>query len=177
MKNQSVEEKLQLEKAATELFIAAYEKRFGISISYLCHNTPSKPDVSCELDGQRIDFEIAHLYGSEQEAMDILGRELTEETRQALQDLTHNGDTDNRLQKALLRILQNKAVKHYDSAKVWLVIRNAHPSWRVNDALHLFQSLAFPDSHPFEQIWLIKDFSGQEGILRLFPAAHQNNER
>lgn len=169
MSSNSAKEKQSLEKAATELFIKAYERRFGTSISYLCHNAPMKPDVSCELNGERIDFEIAHLYGSEQEAMKILGRELTDETRLALQQLSQNGDTDSRLQKALLRILCNKAVKRYDSNNVWLVIRNAHPSWRISDALQLNNALAFPDSHPFSQIWLIRDFAGKEGILRLFP--------
>ncbi len=53
-----------------------YQHKFGVKMQHIWHNEPAKPDVSCYLEQQRLDLEIAHLYGSEAEAMKILGREL-----------------------------------------------------------------------------------------------------
>ena len=64
----------------------AYEKETGHKIRHLWHNLPTKPDVSCLLEGEKLDIEVAHLYGSEAEAMKILGRSLSAETQSALSE-------------------------------------------------------------------------------------------
>ena len=81
------EEKIQLEHEAARLFMRLYEQRFGVKMRHIWHNEPARPDVSCYYDEQKLDLEIAHLYGSEAEAMHILGRELGTNTHKELMAL------------------------------------------------------------------------------------------
>jgi len=162
-------EKIHLEHEAAKLFMRQYEKRTGHEIRHIWHNQPMRPDVSCVLEGQRLDLEIAHLYGSEQEAMKILKRALTEKTRAELQAQANFSDVDQRLLNALNRILLNKAQKRYKSKQVWLVIRNAHPAWTAKKITALQHRIQVPFEHPFEQIWMVADMQGKSGIVQLFP--------
>ena len=162
------EEKVNLEHEAARLFMRWYEKEVGVPIRHIWHNQPSKPDVSCYLEGERLDLEIAHLYGSEQEAMQLLGRSLDIHTQQelhALESVSPHG----RLLQALNRILANKGLKRYKSKRVWLVIRNAHPAWSVDAILALRHQIMIPEHHPFEQIWMVGDMDGRSGIVKLYP--------
>jgi hypothetical protein len=165
----SESEKITLEHDAARLFMRWYEHDTGNRVRHIWHNRPSKPDASCLLDGQRLDLEIAHLYGSEQEAMQILGRELAPQTQAELQALDLETDAHARLLQALNRILHNKAVKHYKTRRVWLIIRNAHPAWSSDEIQTLQHKIEVPATHPFEQIWIVGDMKGQSGIVQLFP--------
>ncbi len=165
----SSEEKVHLEHEAAKLFMRHYEKKTGHEIRHIWHNEPNRPDVSCVLQGSRLDLEIAHLYGSEQEAMKILDRELTERTRAELREQACCSNVHQRLLNALNRILMNKAQKTYDSKRVWLVIRNAHPAWTAETIMSLQHQINVPFEHPFEQIWMVADFKGKSGIVQLFP--------
>ena len=164
------EEKLTLKHEAARLFMRLYEQRFGIQMRHIWHNEPARPDVSCYYDDNKLDLEIAHLYGSEVEAMHILGRELSENTHKELLALLRT-PPQHRLLTALNRLISNKAEKSYQSERVWLVIRNANPLWTRKDVLAHCQQLHMPKRHPFEQIWLIGDMQGQSGILALYPSA------
>ena len=164
------EEKIALEHEAARLFMRLYEKRFGISMRHIWHNEPARPDVSCYYDEQKLDLEIAHLYGSEVEAMHILGRSLTDNTHKELLSLLRT-PPQHRLLTALNRLICNKAEKTYNTERVWLVIRNANPLWTRRDILNHYQQLHMPAQHPFEQIWLIGDMHGNSGILALYPPA------
>lgn len=166
--NGSTEEKVELEHQAAKLFMRHYEQLTGQKIRHIWHNQPRKPDVSCRLKGERLDLEIAHLYGSEEEAMLILGRHLSDQTRQALHEL-QTVSSDVRLLNALNRILRQKAIKRYQSGRVWLVIRNAHPAWSHNQIIALQHHIDVPQQHPFEQIWMVADWQGQSGIVQLHP--------
>jgi hypothetical protein len=163
----TVEEKLELEHHAARLFMRWYERNTGKKIRHIWHNKPIRPDVSCVFEGERLDLEIAHLYGSEEEAMSILGRNLTDKTRDFLRNLEK--EPDHRLLKALNRILDNKAEKRYQTKRVWLVIRNAHPSWTRLDIKALEHHISVPHHHPFEKIWIVGDMEGKSGIARLYP--------
>ena len=163
----SEHEKIALEHDAAKLFMRWYERNTGKKIRHIWHNQPARPDVSCVLEGERLDLEIAHLYGSEAEAMAILGRYLTKQTQAELHSLDQ--EADERLLKALNRILASKAEKHYSSTRVWLVIRNAHPQWTKQDIKALGHHIWVPDSHPFEKIWIVGDMEGKTGIVRLYP--------
>ncbi|MEK9766087.1 MAG: hypothetical protein VW274_06365 [Thalassolituus sp.] len=163
----SEEEKLRLEHEAARLFMRAYEKQTGHEIRHLWHNKPTKPDVSCLLEGNKLDIEVAHLYGSEVEAMKILGRSLTDETRHELSVQAQEHNTHQRLLNALNRILSQKAGKTYHTRRVWLLIRNAHPEWNADIIRGLCSEIQVPTEHPFEQIWMLGDFSGESGIVRL----------
>ncbi|PTY38820.1 hypothetical protein BGP77_10195 [Saccharospirillum sp. MSK14-1] len=162
------QEKIELEHQAARLFMRHWERNQGVPIRHIWHNRPDKPDVSCFLDGERLDLEIAHLYGSEAEAMAILGRDLSDATVRELAELNAS-DTDGRLLRALNRILAMKAEKTYNSDRVWLVIRNANPHWSRTDIEALQHHISVPDGHPFEQIWLVADMYASSGIVQLYP--------
>jgi hypothetical protein len=163
-----VDEKLAWEKQATLVFIQWYEKAFGTSFTYIAHNQPAKPDVSCLLNGQALDIEIAHLYGTEQEAMSILGKTLNNHTRNELRNLRNTTSTQERLTKALNRILENKSHKTYDSDRTWLVIRNVHPGWQTQQLRRIQDIIVVPNNHPFEQIWLVGDIDAASGAICLY---------
>jgi hypothetical protein len=165
----SAQEKRQLEHQAAKLFMRCYERASGLEIRHIQHNQPSKPDVSCSLNGEPLDLEIAHLYGSEQEAMQILNRELSTKTRDALREQEQLSDVNHRLLTALNRILKNKATKSYQSPRVWLIIRNAHPAWHAKDIERLRDHIHVSKPHPFEQIWVVADIDAQSGLVKLFP--------
>lgn len=162
------QEKIDLEHEAARLFMRSWERRVGVPIRHIWHNRPTKPDVSCFLDGQRLDLEIAHLYGAEVEAMAILGRELTPATHQALAELEPS-DANSRLMQTLNRMLATKATKTYNSQRVWLVIRNANPAWSRSEIEPLQHHIEVPSQHPFEQIWIVADMTASSGIVRLHP--------
>lgn len=166
--NPSEEEKIALEHEAARLFMRNWEKLHGVPLRHIWHNKPSKPDVSCFLDGERLDLEIAHLYGNEAEAMAILGRDLSPETHRALAELAQE-NADRRLLTALNRILSAKALKRYHSRRVWLVVRNANPHWSRKDIEELQHHIDVPGGHPFEQIWMVADMKADSGIIQLHP--------
>lgn len=161
-------EKIQLEHDAARLFMRLYEQQYKKPMRHIWHNEPAKPDVSCYLADERLDLEIAHLYGSEVEAMQILGRPLSLQTHQELLALQQVPAQD-RLLEALNRLIEQKGHKSYDSKRVWLVIRNANPLWRSKDLQQHRPRLLLPSQHPFEQIWLVGDLFGLSGIVPLFP--------
>lgn len=161
-------EKLKLEHDAARLFMRLYEQQYQRPMRHIWHNEPAKPDVSCYLADERLDLEIAHLYGSEVEAMQILGRPLSLQTHQELLAL-QQVPAEDRLLEALNRLIEQKGHKSYDSKRVWLVIRNANPHWRSQDLQQHRPRLLLPSQHPFEQIWLVGDLFGLSGIVPLFP--------
>ena len=146
----SQHEKIQLEHQAAALFMKLYERNTNIRMRHIWHNEPNKPDVSCYREDKKLDLEIAHLYGSETEAMAILGREISLEMQQELAQMMQE-PSELRLQTALQRLLHNKAQKRYQSDNVWLVIRNASLLWQAEDIISIKHALYIPDSHPFEQ--------------------------
>ncbi|MEL0613496.1 hypothetical protein [Marinomonas arenicola] len=164
----SEEEKIALEHQAAKLFMRWYERNTGKTIRHIWHNNPIRPDVSCLLEGEPLDLEIAHLYGDEPEAMAILGRDLTNKTRAALHKL-ESEPADSRLLQALNRILENKSGKKYKSKRVWLVIRNAHPAWSKEGIKALEHLITMPEPHAFEKVWIVGDMAGETGIVRLYP--------
>lgn len=170
----SEQEKIELEHEAAKLFMRLYEKQFGIPMRHIWHNEPRKPDVSCYLNDEKLDLEIAHLYGSEAEAMLILRREVNQRTLEALH-LLLNVPVKERLLKALNTILINKAEKSYHSQRVWLVLRNANPLWSRADIEARRDQLSLPANHPFEQIWMVGDMAGKSGLVQLFPAPSQEH--
>ena len=165
----SEKEKIRLEHEAARLFMRLYESCFEVPLRHIWHNEPKKPDVSCYLNKQKLDLEIAHLYGSEVEAMLVLGRNLGEATWRYLNELAAT-PPDERLLTALNRLLANKAEKNYHSKRVWLVIRNANPLWGRKDFLQRMDAICLPDNHPFEEVWVVADFAGQSGLVKIHPA-------
>lgn len=166
--NSSIQEKIHLEHEAAKQFMRGYEKQYGIPMRHIWHNLPRKPDVSCYLNGSRLDLEIAHIYGSEAEAKLILGRGADEKILAALHQLTLL-PVNSRLMVALNAVLASKSQKKYHSQRVWLVLRNMNSLWQQNDFVKHRHQIVLPESHPFEQIWLLCDAKGDSGVIRLFP--------
>lgn len=173
---QSNSEKQRLEHQAAKQFMRLYEQSTGQIMRHIWHNQPAKPDVSCYLNGQQLDLEIAHLYGSEVEAMHILGRDLDDATRQELIALL-SSPAELRLLTALNRILTNKASKRYDSRQVWLIIRNLNPLWSSNDISQLYAKLDIPQALPFEQVWLITAQNDHADLIALYPVKQASKEQ
>ncbi len=166
MTRHSEQEKLQLEHDAGKLFLRCYEHRFGIPMRHIWHNQPSKPDISCYRNEQKLDIEIAHLYASETEAMAVLGRPLSISMQRDLADMAMQ-PSEQRLHCALQRLLEQKGKKHYQSEQTWLLIRNASTIWHKADFDAELQNITIPLTHPFQQIWLLCDFYQGE-LLQLF---------
>lgn len=165
----SEREKIRLEHNAAKIFMRKYEKLSGKKIRHIWHNDPRKPDVSCRLEGERLDIEVAHLYGSHEEAMQILGKEVKGNTLGKIAVQEGEMDVQLRILKALNDILEIKAKKEYHSSKVWLVIRNAHPAWNLEVFKGLRHCVNVPDDHAFDQIWMVTDMSQMAEIVRLYP--------
>ncbi|WP_430462654.1 hypothetical protein ACQUQU_07660 [Thalassolituus sp. LLYu03] len=168
-------EKRRLEREAARLFMRAYEHEFHQPMRHIWHNEPTKPDISCFLQGQSLDLEIAHLYASEQEAA-IAAKDLHTKSHQDqyhgeehlwafLTDLA-SMDSSHKLHTALSRILHSKARKHYNTQRCWLIIRNASPLWGRKDFLQVLPHISIP-ANPFEKIWLLSDFRGTDPLLQL----------
>lgn len=166
--SRSEQEKLRLEHEAAKLFMHRYERKFGVSMRHIWHNAPRKPDVSCYLDGERLDLEIAHLYGSDEEAKLLLGHELSEQTQKILQHLEKTPPA-HRLLEALHQVLFKKSQKCYESEVVWLVIRNLNPQWQTQAFAEHLHLIDLPRQHPFAQIWLLslEDDNPELNLLRL----------
>tara|TARA_B110000211_G_scaffold103149_1_gene120013 strand:- start:5096 stop:5677 length:582 start_codon:yes stop_codon:yes gene_type:complete len=179
--NRSESLKRKIERDAARYFLRWFESLYQIPMRNIWHNEPSKPDISCHLDGEPLDLEIAHLYASASEAK-ILTQEIilqTQGTEAAvnasdkelellnyLADLVEM-DSKLRLETALTRLLTNKAKKTYDSPRVWLVIRNASPLWKSKEFERCIEGFNMP-KNPFEQIWLLPEFDGSEPPIRIF---------
>lgn len=169
MPTRSQSEKIRLEHQAAKIFLRLYERRFHTRARDIIHNEPSKPDVTCHINHQGLDLEIAHLYGSADEAMLLLGRSLDAEITQKLNEQAFIEGAHARLMSALNAILCGKAAKHYQSERVWLVIRNTHPAWSAEEIKRAACEISVPSTHPFEQIWIIGDFEGISDIVKLYP--------
>jgi hypothetical protein len=157
MHRYSEQEKIELEHEAAKLFLRCYEKAHGIPMRHIWHNEPRKPDVSCYQGERKLDIEVAHLYASETEAMAVLGRPLSLNMQRELAAMSQ-APSAQRLQFALGRLLNQKAQKRYESERTWLLIRNASPIWHYEDFERVKGHLRYPNTHPFEQIWLLCDF-------------------
>lgn len=166
MKRSSDVEKQQLEHDAAKLFLRCYEQQTGIHMRHIWHNEPNRPDVSCYQGSEKLDIEVAHLYASETEAMAVLGRPLSMQMQQDLADMAQQ-PCAKRLKAALGRLLKQKATKRYYSKRTWLLIRNASTIWHKADFEAQISNTNLPDSHQFEQVWLLCDFYHGE-LLRLF---------
>jgi len=163
---ESEKEKIALEHQAAKLFMRLYESQFNIEIRHIWHNAPAKPDVSCYLNGQQLDLEIAHLYSSESEAMAVLGRPLSLNMQRELALMAQTPD-DEHLTTALSRLLSQKYKKKYTSERVWLVIRNASSLWHRPELELALHQLQTPKNQPFEQVWLVCDYFGKEGLCQI----------
>lgn len=161
-----LDKKRRLEAYAAKYFSESLQRHHSRHLTI--EAVGDHPDVTCLLDGVRLDIEVAHIYGSERDARMVYGRtrdyEKTREHRiaHALVPLNERVIVD------LNSILEEKARNRY-GGKTWLLIRNAYPLWNKEDFELYFSDIIIPADHSFEEIWLLCDRDGRSGILRLYP--------
>lgn len=164
-------EKESLELHAVQLFVDLYNNKNGVGLKFIKLLMPPEADGLCELNGEELGIEVAHIYGAETDATRILGRKL----RNALgeKELLANRlyPLDQKIPFALNQVLNNKASKLYNATRVWLIIRNGFPLWFKEDFEQYLERITLPKLHPFEQIWLICDSTGKSGLLKLYSRA------
>lgn len=128
---------------------------------------PPEPDALCSLDNTPLYVEVGHIYGTQSDVRQLLGRtgkSAASEEQKAVARMTQLGV---RLLNPLNSLLSNKATKTYSTSPVWLLIRSAFPLWNIKD-FKIYQSdILVPNVHPFEQIWLLCGAQASDGILRL----------
>jgi hypothetical protein len=158
-------EKENLEIAAAEIFCNCYLKKEGIFAEFLKINYPPLPDATCTIGDNKVDLEIAHLYGSGIDAQRLLGRQRKVPFCKNMLREQRLIPLNFRIPSELNNILKNKSTKKYESERVWLVIRNAFPLWEKSDFINYQSEIILPKKSPFEKIWLICDSKGYSGLL------------
>ncbi len=161
-------EKHGLETGALKQFVEAFALEHGQGrLAFQELRSPPEPDGLCSLDGQVLHVEVGHVYGEESDAKRLLGRtgKSAATPRQQLQSAMV--PLDGRLLMPLSNLLVSKASKTYQTSRVWLLIRSASPLWRLEDFKEHQAGLAIPQTHPFEQIWLLCGPRTSFGVLRL----------
>lgn len=165
--SRSEHEKRLLERDAAKLFMRRFEQEFGEPMRHIWHNEPAKPDISCYFQNERLDLEVAHLYATVEEARHARNgdKESDERLWDYLAELV-TLDPCQQLKTALFRLLNSKAQKHYDSERVWLIIRNVSPIWDRPQIVATLKNFDMAE-HPFEQIWILPDFEGQDNLIQV----------
>lgn len=137
---------------------------------------PPEPDALCFLDGQPLHVEVAHIYGTQSDVKQLLGRRGKAAPTQAQRMLSARvplggcAGTDGRLLRLLTPLndrLSDKATKKYQTSRVWLLVRSASPLWTKADFVENKACIAVPAQHPFEKIWLLCGPRTFSGLLQL----------
>jgi len=160
-------EKIRLEVYAVIYFLRYLRKNSQSKVRLKKIASPPYPDVICEIDGQEIGMEVAHLYGSQRDARQIFGRSKPIEKTMKHRVKHSIVPLNFRIPNDLNEILDSKAKKIYPG-KTWLLIRTAYPLWDFNDFQFYMDEVIIPESHHFENIWLLCDQKGLSGAINLY---------
>jgi hypothetical protein len=165
-----MDEKRALEHAAILQFIEAYNHAHMDNALDLL-GLGDAPDGVVRQGSVVIGIEAAHVYGTNYDAKNTLGRAGDFLTMQRgdrqWRDHIRNSmiSLPDRIIPALNRVVSAKARKRYGGA-CWLVIRNALPIWEKSD-FEKQQSLIRLPRHDFQQMWLLCGRHSWSGLLRL----------
>jgi hypothetical protein len=164
----NVGEKQDLERSAIAEFAAAFTVAANRGV--LAFETllkPPHPDARCSVNGSAVFVEIAHLYGTDSDARELLGRtghaSPTDEERRLHRSVPLHA----RILGPLNRILAQKATKSYPDAPIWLVIRNGFPIWKHEEFTLYRGDIVVPKIHPFSEIWLLCGITRESRLVRL----------
>ena len=161
-------EKEHLEIGALTQFSLALETELGAGrFSFRELRKPPEPDGLCSLDSSPLYVEVGHIYGTQSDVKQLLGRTGKSVASQDQKSLSAMVPLDARLLMPLNRLLAEKATKIYSASPVWLLIRSAFPLWELEDFKAHRNNILVPESHPFEQIWLLCGAQASAGVLRL----------
>lgn len=126
---------------------------------------PPEPDCLCILDGQKLYVEVTHLYRSDNEARQLLGRK----SDRAEKLYTSSLPIDTVLIYRINKIICKKSSKNYQKRQsrcIWLLIRSAFPLWRCNDFKKVTSQFIFPETNQFDEIFLLCHQSNE--IINIF---------
>lgn len=144
-----MDERQQLERAACEHFLNAYNKRHTTHFEIVEHR--DKPDFLAQdaSTGEKTGVEIMHLYYDAKEAQIMLGRRPNE---------LHGTMNINGLIDKLNADLDEKcsrAAKYDFNGKMFLVIRVASPIFDQKDFEIFGTDIVVPTHNTFAEIWLV----------------------
>jgi hypothetical protein len=161
-------EKQELEISALNQFSEALAALLGEE-RFVFHELrdPPQPDGYCSFDGQPLHVEVGHIYGTRSDAKRLLGRTGKSAAMPAEMMNARMVPLNARLLRPLNDLLDNKETKTYQGSRVWLLIRSAFPLWTINDFTEYQTEIRIPQSHRFEQIWLLCGPRVDFGVLRL----------
>jgi len=158
---------------ALQHFVAMYNRSHRSQLHFVerlqpGQQQPPEPDALCLLDGKQLGVEVAHLYGTGQDAERITGA-----VQKRRNPLTEEERMDNRLKAFRERVLAElntkvlgkKAKKRYRRSPVWLLVRNRFPLCNRQYFEQHMDEIIVPEDHPFEHIWLLGEHDG--GLLQL----------
>ena len=132
---------------------------------------PPEPDALCAFNGSDLYIEVGHIYGAVSDAKRLLGREGHVSPTKEHEISARLTPLNARLLNPLNSLLKKKASKIYirknSETDVWLLIRSAFPLWNQSNFEEYREQIHIPDSHKFEQIWLLCGPRASFGLLRL----------
>jgi hypothetical protein len=165
----SGDEKANLEHHAVQSFIKLYNQTHRRKLTFLQLGHPPMPDAICRLGRRDLGIEVAHCYGSWDDAALRLGHRLASQIPKIAQQARRTTPLDVRVLSTLNEVLTKKSTREYDFGPVWLVVRNAFSAWSARDYRRRQDDIMLPTTTPFGQIWLVCDENsvGPQGLLRL----------
>jgi len=164
-----MKQKDNLEHHAVLNFIELYNRNHKRQLQLIRACRPPMPDTLCCLHRREIGIEVAHVYGSNDEAaMRVGGKTLDDFPHRVCLD-RHVTALDVRALNCLHDKLKRKATRTYGFTPTWLLIRNAFVPWSFAEYRQHKNEIIVPETHPFTQIWFMCDKKslGTPGIMRL----------
>jgi hypothetical protein len=160
-------EKELLEDAAISIFIEWYNNNsVGSKLHLIEKQAPPLPDYKCNNENNDVHIEVTHLYGTDIDARNILGRGNLD---------TSNAKLMNRLMpvpgRVIVRLnylLDEKVNKNYQcDEEKWLIIRNANPLFKSEDFQREIKQIKIPHKNQFSHIYLICGRDASFGVIQL----------
>lgn len=165
----SMKQKNNLEYYAVTNFISEYNRSHKRQLHFVRQPDPPKPDVICLHNKKEIGIEVAHTYGSGEEAAIRLGNRDSRDFPEELHLKRRITPVYIRALNSLNAIMTKKAAKKYELSPTWLLIRNGFPLWSLSDYRNYKNEIFIPKETPFRQIWLLCDENSVKprGIMRI----------
>jgi len=162
-------QKENLEYYALQNFIAYYNNTHKRKMAFIRQCQPPMPDIICRLERTEVGIEVAHTYGTGEEAAMRLGNRDAKNIPEDIHRTRRLVTVDDRATFSLNQLLMQKSKKLYKHDHLWLVVRNAFLLWSLHDYKLNKKMINIPANHPFRQVWLVCDQNsiGRPGIMRL----------
>ena len=128
-----MKQKDNLEYYAVNNFITEYNRTHKRLLFFISQCKPPKPDIICRHHKREIGVEIAHTYGTGEEAAVRLGNRNSYDFPDKVHRKRRIIPVNFRALDSLNKILLKKATREYELSHIWLVIRNAFPLWSLSD--------------------------------------------